>query len=256
MAQGDASAVQKRGGIRTLRFLVSPKSNYPGARSVADANSYRNLTENSDLAVAAAVVVSPLLNLAPSCASGPTVNQSQPIMALGTSSLTGRAMLSLAPDRRSIEVSVHLDGGAAPSAIQLRRIASHHLHGSSRSYDYDLLIIEVISAMPRAGPLCLQKRFSLSDRGSFLPFERVSDLRKLGIDVSALIASSIDGLRVEGAPHASSSDLNMAGYLAERLLMEIRAAERSVGVLAACKHLELANLYARRLGISKPQVAA
>lgn len=222
---------------------------------MADANAYRHVIESADLAVAAAVIVSPLLNLAPSCASGPTINQNQPIMPLGTSSLTGRAMLSLAPDRRSIEVSVQLDGGAAPSAIHLRRVASHHLRGGSRSYESDLLIVEVIGATSKS-QACRQERFSLSSRGLFLPFERVSDLRKLGINVSALMASSVDGLRVEGAPNASSSDPNRTAYLSERLLMEIRAAERSAGVLAASKHLELASLFARRLGSLKPQVAA
>lgn len=222
---------------------------------MADGNSYRDLAEGRNFVFAAAVIVSPLLNLAPSRPSGATVNQSQPIMSLSTSGLTGRAMLSLTPDRSTVEISVHLDRGAAPSAIQLRRIASHHLRGGSTSYEYDLLLVEVTSGMPGSGPLFLQENFSLSDRGSYLPFERVSDLRKLDIDVSALTASSIEGLRVEGAHEASTIWPSAAGYCAERMFSEINAAERSAGVLAACKHLELANLYARRLGSRQPDVA-
>ena len=220
---------------------------------MAGANSYRNSAECADLNVAAAVIVSPLLNLAPSCASGPTLVQSRPILPLGMSSVGGRAMLSLAPDRRTVEVSAHLDGGAAPSAIQLRRIASHHLRGGSRSYESDLLVVEVIAATSGSDRVCLQERFSLSDRRLFLPFERVSDLRKLGINVAELIASSIDGVRVEGAS-ASTSDSSVTAYFVERMLTEIKAAERSAGVVAACKHLELANLYAQRLGNSNQHV--
>ena len=214
---------------------------------MADASSYRHFADTADVGIAAALVVSPLLNLAPVRASGPTLKQSRPILPLGASSLAGRAMLSLAPDRSSVEVSVHLEGGA-PSAIHLRRVASHHLRGGSRSYEYDLLVIEILAGMPTPDRRGLMRRFPLGDRGSFLPFERVSDLRKLGIAVSDLMASSIEGLSVEGAPVASASGHSVTAYLAERMIMEIKAAERSAGVVATCKHLELANLYARRLG--------
>ena len=223
---------------------------------MADANSYRNLSRSADLAADAAVVVSPLLNLAPSAASGPRLEQRRPLLALGSGSLAGTATLSLAPDRRSVEVSVHLDGGGAPSAVHLRRIASHHLRGGSGSYDYDLLLLEVIGRRRRSARTCLQERFSLDGRGAFLPFERVSDLRKLEIDLSALMASSIDGVRVEGAYESSASGPDSTGYLAQRMLTEIKAAERSAGVVEACKHLELANLYARRLGSSDPHASS
>ena len=223
---------------------------------MADANWYRNLIESGDVAVAAAVIVSPLLNLAQSRPSGATVNQTQPLMPLGASGLTGSAMLSLAPDRKTIEVYVHLDRGGAPTAIQLRRLASHHLGGGTGSYDYDLLVAEVVSALPAASPFRLEESFQLSDRGSFPRFERVSDLRKLGIDLSALTASSIDGLRVEAAQEAKGTEPSAAGYLAERMYSEIKAAERSAGAAAACKHLELANLYARRLGCARPDAAS
>lgn len=216
---------------------------------MADANSYRNLSRSTDLAADAAVVVSPLLNLAPSRASGPRLEQRRPVLALGSSGLAGTATLSLAPDRGSLEVSVHLDRGGAPSAVRLRRIASHHLRGGSGSYDFDLLLVEVIARKRGSGRTCLQ-RFSLEGRGSYLPFERVSDLRKLEIDLSALMASSIEGVRVEGAYETGAFAPDANGYFAERMLTEIEAAERSAGVVEACRHLELANLYARRLGSS------
>jgi hypothetical protein len=202
------------------------------------------------------VVVSPLLNLAPARASGPRLEQRRPLLALGSSGVAGTATLSLAPDRRSLEVSVRLDGGGAALAIRLRRIASHHLRGGSGSYDHDLLLLEVIAGRRRSARISIQERFSLEDRGSFLPFERVSDLRKLEIDLSALLASSIDGVSVEGAYEASATGPAPAAYLAERMLTEIKAAERSVGVVAACKHLELANLYARRLGSSEAHASS
>jgi hypothetical protein len=197
------------------------------------------------------VVVSPLLNLAPSSASGPTLVHSRPLLPLGTGGLAGSATLSLAPDRRSVEVSVRLEGGATASAIRLRRVASHHLSGGSGSWESDFLVIEVVGASAGEGRTCLRERFSLDERGSIPPFERVSDLRKLGIEAAGLMASSIDGLRVEGAADAGASS-----YYAERMLTEIEAAERSTGVAAACRHLELANLYARRLGSGEPHAGA
>ena len=153
-------------------------------------------------------------------------------------------------------MSVDLESGGAAPTIQLRRIASHHLSGGSGSYDYDLLLLEVHARRRGSGSVRRQERFSLEDRSAFQPFERVSDLRKLEIDLSAVLASSIDGVRVEGAYEASASGQDPASYFAQRMLTEIKAAERSAGAVAACKHLELANLYARRLGSAEPHSEA
>ena len=222
---------------------------------MAEAELYRKTAGSERLAASAAVVASPLLNLAPTSATGPTLIQSRPIRPLGTSSLAGSATLSLSPDRRSVEVSVHLDGAAA-STVQLRRIGSHHLRGGSGCYEHDLLIVEVVAGMPGFDQSCSKHSFSLSDRGAFLPFERVSDLRASGIDLSELVASSIDGLRVEPAPAVRPSRQSASRYLAERLLMEMKAAEGGASVAATCRHLELANLYARRLVGSSGATAA
>lgn len=210
---------------------------------MAEVGSYRSCVRRTEPGASAAVVVSPLLNLAPTAATGPTLRQTRPILPLGTSRLSGRATLILSPDRRSLEVSVELDGGG-PLAVHVRRIGSHHLNGGGRSYEEDLLIIELSADATCSRPWA---RFSLAERGSFLPFERVSDLRRLEIDLSELVASSIDGCRVEAAPAAGPSARSQHGYFAERLLMEMKAAERSASVAATCRHLELANFYARRL---------
>ena len=217
---------------------------------MAEADPFRDIPESLSFGASAAVAVSPLLNLAPTTATGPTLRQSRPILPLGTSRLGGRATLSLSPDRRSVEVSVHLDDGA-PSDVRLRRIGSHHLRGGGRSYEQDLLIVEIVAGLGSFDQSSSKACFPLDERGSFLPFERVSDLRALEIDLSELVAASIDGLRVEPAPAARPSGRSHRGYFEERLLMEMKAAERSASVAATCRHLELANLYARRLGSSE-----
>ena len=219
---------------------------------MAEADPNRNSAGSGDLAVSVAVVVSPLLNLAPTAGSGPELRQIRPVLPLGRSRLAGSAKLSLCSDRRSVEVALHLDRGA-PSAVRLRRISGHHLRGGAAAYEHDFLIVEIVAGAPELRRSLA--RFSLCERGSFLPFERVSDLRRLDIDLSELSASSIQGVHVEPAPAVSSFEQSQHNYFAERLLMEMKAAERSASVAATCRHLELANLYARRLGNSEASPA-
>jgi hypothetical protein len=192
---------------------------------------------------AAAVLVSPLLNLAPASAGGATLKQSRPLVPLGNSGLRGTAMLSLAPDRRSIEVKVQLDC-ATPASLRLRRLAGRDL-GDEGSQD-DLLIVEIFAVQPSFEQPCTKRSFSLGNRDSCVPFGRVSDLRKAGICLSELRASSIEGVRAEPASAAEPASRGTR-YAAERMRVEIEAAKRSASAIAACRHVELANLYARQL---------
>ena len=146
-------------------------------------------------------------------------------------------------------MAVHFNRGT-PSAVRLRRISGHHLRGGGGAYEHDFLIVEIVAGAPALRESLSPVRFSLCDRGSFLPFERVSDLRRLDIDLAELSASSVQGVHVEPAPAAPSFEQSQHTYFAERLLMEMKAAERSASVAATCRHLELANFYAQRLGNS------
>ncbi len=192
-----------------------------------------------------AVILSPLLNLAPAPASGPRLNQSRPILPLGGSGPSGTAMLSLSLDRKRIDVSVGL-ASATPVSIRLRRLASRHLRDGVRSRGHDLLILEVAAIEAGLEQACTSRSFSLENRAGCVPFGRMSELKKLGIHLSELRASSIGGVRVEPArlPERSARGTE---YVAKRMLMEIRAAERSASAIAASRHVELANLYARQL---------
>lgn len=194
---------------------------------------------------AAAVVLSPLLNLAPTSETGPKLNQSRPILPLGNSGISGTAMLSLSPDRRSIDVRVCLDR-VAPVSIRLRRLTGDHPEDVHRRLQDDLLVIEIIAVQPGLERPCTRRRLSLSNRAACSPL-RASDLQQAGICLLGLTASSIQGVRVEPAPAAGCGSRSTNGYSAERMLMEIEAAECSKSAIAACRHVELANLYARQL---------
>ena len=209
------------------------------------AEADRSLALSAQLGSAAAVVVSPLLNLAPAAGTGPRLNQSRPVLPLGECGLSGTAMLSLAPDRRSIDVRVHLDC-ARPASIRLRRLESRHPGHVGPSHEDHLLIIEIIAIRSGLKQPCTRSRFSLSNRNTFAPFERDGDLQRTGICLSELRASSIVGVRVEPASAADRASRGTR-YSAERMLMELEAAECSASAIAACRHVELANLYARQL---------
>lgn len=191
------------------------------------------------------VVLSPLLNLAPASASGPRLNQSRPILSLGKSGPGGTAMLSLSPDRKQVDVSVDLHC-ATPVSIRLRRLATRHPRDGGGSDGDDLLIIEIVEIQAGLEQFCTSRSFSLENRAACLPFERMLDLEKLGTCPSALRASSIGGVRVEPAQLPELTG-RRTEYVAKRMLTEIRAAERSASAIAASRHVELANLYARKL---------
>ncbi|MDP9413129.1 MAG: hypothetical protein M3Q08_03345 [Pseudomonadota bacterium] len=207
---------------------------------MADTNSKALARATTD----SAVVLSPLLNLAPASASGPRLNQSRPILPLGESGLGGTAMLSLSPDRKQVDVSVDLHC-ATPVSIRLRRLATHLRDGGGSDGD-DLLIIEIVEIQAGLKQFCTSWSFSLEKLAACLPFERMLDLEKLGTCPSALRASSIGGVRVEPAQLPELTG-RRTEYVAKRMLTEISAAERSASAIAASRHVELANLYARQL---------
>jgi hypothetical protein len=151
-----------------------------------------------------AILLSPLLNLAPARASGPRLNHVAPLMPLGGSRLSGTASLSLSPDRESVEVTAHLDG-AAP-VLTLRRLARRCLDGGADGGDGDLLVLllsatRVENDRPGASVArsSVRRRLTLTHRHACLRLAWSADLARLGIDASELEASSIGGVRVEAA---------------------------------------------------------
>jgi hypothetical protein len=176
------------------------------------------------------VIVSPLLNLAPATATGATLRQHRRAIPLGNSVIRGEAMLSLTPDRRAIAVRMTLDRPCA-ATLRLRR-----LEGSG-----ELLILEIAASGSSFTQRRIEAHFSLDDRRAFAALP-ADGLVAAGIRLSELRAGSVDGVHVEPAPEPDPGP-----YLAERMLVEIAAAERSHSAVAASRHVELAILYAREL---------
>jgi hypothetical protein len=170
------------------------------------------------------------------------------MLPLGNSGLSGVATLSLSPDRRSIHVEVCPDG-AAPVEIRLRRLTGDTPDDVRQPLQDDLLVIEIFVVEAWLEHPSTKRRISLGNRSACLPI-KASELQKQGICLSGLMASSIEGVRVAPAPAVEPGLRGTNTYWAERMLMEIEAAECSSSAVAACRHVELANLYARELGKS------
>jgi hypothetical protein len=109
----------------------------------------------------------------------------------------------------------------------------------------DLLVIEITAVQPRAERPGMEVSLSLSNRSACLPL-RASVLENGGICLLGLTAASVQGVKVE-PPSAHAGNSGTHGCMAERMLMEIEAAESSKSAVAASRHVELANLYARQL---------
>lgn len=190
------------------------------------------------------IVVSPLLNLAPGAPTAPRMNQHRPILALGAEGLRGSVMLSLAPDRRTIEARARFD---RPAAMRLRRIEAPEPFGPSGEYREDLLLLAFYPAAPGGMRVMGTATFPLANREAYAPFSPLSALRGLDFRWSELRASSIEGMSVEPARKARPAVRDEADYFKARMLAEIGAAESSLTTVAACRHVELATLYARQL---------
>jgi len=190
------------------------------------------------------IVLSPLLNLAPCADTGPRVNQHRPILALGPEGLRGSVMLSLAPDRRTIEARARFD---RPAAMRLRRIEGPKPSGPGVENSEDLLLLAFYAATPGDSRVMGGATFPLCDRQVYEPLDPLSALGEIDFRWSELRACSIDGMAVEPARRTRPAVRDEADYWKRRMLVEIGAAERSLSAVAACRHVELANLYARHL---------
>lgn len=204
-----------------------------------------NPAEPAPGACPAGIVVSPLLNLAPCSPSAPRLNQHRPIIALGGEGLGGTVLLSLAPDRRIVEVKAQV---SRPATMRLLRIEAPEAHRLDREQREDLLLLAFYAARPGFGGLEVKASFPLQDRGRFEPFAPLSALDEIAICWSGLRGSSIEGVSVEPARAPSAPGSDEGDYFKRRMLAEIGAAERSLSAVAASRHVELANLYARHLG--------
>jgi hypothetical protein len=198
------------------------------------------------------VVLSPLLNLAPGSSNGPQLNQVCTIRTWRESGLGGTALLSLAPDRSSIDVELRLDQ-STPAGIRLRRLVEVRSCNRDSLGDENLLIIELSHVDPALEQPCKRRTFSLTNRATFVPFRGDAKLSQSGICLQELRASSISGVSVE--PAAINSTGGEMAYRGQRMRMEMEAAESSASPIAAMRHIELANLHARQLGTgSSPMV--
>jgi hypothetical protein len=178
-----------------------------------------------------AVVLSPLLNIAPASGTGATMQQWVRIVPLGGSRLAGSARLRLSPDRRTIEIELRLDRPET-ATIRLRRIED----GGD-----ELLIVELVPSGFPGHALCRGRRFSLDRRQAFEGFAEPEQLRRAGIGLFALRAEAVEGIAVEAAASRDAQE-DFTG----RIRREIAAAECSATAAAASRHVELATLYARR----------
>jgi hypothetical protein len=174
------------------------------------------------------VAISPLLNLAPAAATGAAMRQHVALVPLGGSGIAGTALLSLSPDRRTVEVALKLE---RPRAVTI----------GLRLVEEDVLILEISDGGASGHALCRGRRFRLDQ--AFPAFARVEELAAAGLFPDSGRADAIEGIAVAAA-------LRRPSYLAERMLNEIAAAEGSASAVAASRHVELATLYARQLRAS------
>ena len=196
------------------------------------------------------IVVSPLLNLAPAAGTAARMKHSQPILPLGKSRICGRAMLSLSPDRRTLDIDIRFERPTA-AVIRLRRLAP--LRDDPELEGDDLLVLEIAAACSSLGGIRTGHRFSLDRRKDFGTFENTEALLSTGISLSALGAGSVEGISVAPARHPGFN--RAADYLTQRMRVEIAAAQSSASARAASRHVELATLYARRLRDTHPAPA-
>ena len=197
-----------------------------------------------------AVVVSPLLNLAPASGSGAALKQTCTLLPLRGSPLRGTSTLSLTPDRRTLDISLSLDPPRHVT-IALRWVGS--AQGSSWDrFEEDVLIVEIAACERALAGACGPTRFSLDARPEYESFAHPDDLAEAGIDLSGLRAASIDGIHVEPAQACRRAGPSPADYFTQRMLTEIDAAQASATAVAAARHVELAILYARRVDRAHP----
>ncbi|HEX8468465.1 MAG TPA: hypothetical protein VF620_11740 [Allosphingosinicella sp.] len=195
---------------------------------------------------ARSVFVSPLLNLAPTNGTGPTVAHGGRILELRNSRIAGTARAILSPDRRTIDISVALDPPRR-AAIHLRRLELSN--GCNRDTGAEnQLIVEVEPCRRSNGESCTSRRFSLDHRQAYAAFANMEELLMSGICLSGLGAESVSGIEVEPAVGRCPGGQGQREYFCERMLSEITAAECSSTPVAASRHVQLATLYARRLG--------
>ena len=187
---------------------------------------------------------SPLLNLAPTNGTGPTVAHGGRLLELRNSGITGTARLSLSPDRKTIDVSVALDS-ARDVTIEVRRLDLPSRNRKQRLEN--LLIVEVALSGRSSAGRCTSRRFSLDRRHAYPAFADSEELLETGICLSGLRAESVSGLAAEPADGTGRREEGQREYFCERMLSEISAAECSATPVAASRHIELATLYARRL---------
>jgi hypothetical protein len=193
-----------------------------------------------------AVVVSPLPNLAAAAGNGATLRHVRPLRAIGDSGLTGMATLSLTPDRRWLSVSVTLDRPRA-ATVRLRRLGALRCAGAG-TRDEDLLVVEIVASRWPGSGICPDRRFSLERRHCRGVFAETEELLSGGVRSDELSAGSVAGIFVE-APRVRRRPAGGAGgYFASRMLAEIAAAESSATAVGTARHVEMATLYARRLG--------
>ena len=192
-----------------------------------------------------AIVVSPLLNLAVAPPTGARLNHSRAILPLGDSRISGSAMLSLSPDRRTLDIKLRLDRPGAGS-VRLCRLDPLHTPRNELA-EGDLLVVEIVASGPWRHGACIDRRFSLDRRGDFGLFAQTEELLRMGICLSWLQAASVAGMQLQPAAASGIGNRDPGKYLTERMLMELAAAERSETAAAASRHVQLATLYARRL---------
>jgi hypothetical protein len=187
------------------------------------------------------VALSPLLNLAPSPGTAATMKQHVRLVQLAGSGIAGSAELILSPDRRTLDVRLRLERPRAVS-IELRSMESDD--------GEPLLIVEITAGGASGHAWCRGKRFQLDSGLRFGAFDHAEDLREVGLGLAGLRSDSIKGIDVAPAKRGSGRS-----YFAERMLTEIAAAEASASAVAASRHVELANLYARHL-LARDRIAA
>jgi len=212
-----------------------------------------------------ALILSPLLNLTQGLPGGPTIVQHVKLRSSRGDPIAAVATLSLAPDGRTLTVTLDDRDGQQSVGVQLRRLGPVASTASGFA-DADLQALELTRRTPGPRPFTFTTEVSLGEAG-LRPFLSPADHAPMSLSaVAAVRADAISGLPgsspdAAAAPRFAPQEQPVHSprglrYLERRLTDELTAAVTATLPVATSRHVELATLYARSIQALKEAPAA
>jgi hypothetical protein len=201
-----------------------------------------------------ALILSPLLNLPPIGPNGPRVVHHVPLRWASARPCAAVATLSLAPGGRMVTLRVEDPDGAEWFGATLRRLGVA-AGETGVAADAELRVLELVRRTAGTARSPLRREVDLHGAAG-CPFLPPSNHRRLSTaDVASIRADAIVGLPLFPeaatapqfvAPAVQARD-GQASYFHRRLKDELSAAVAAPLTVAACRHVELATMYARKI---------